>query len=53
MRPLKCYQNLLGPLGGSLSVLGVFLTSFRPLKCEFLAYGREQKYVKRVLKKYD
>ena len=53
MRPLKCCYKLLGPSGGSLGVLGVFYMSFRPLKSEFLAYGREQKYVKRVLKECD
>jgi hypothetical protein len=44
MRPLKCCYKLLGPSGGSLGVLGVFLASFRPLNFSFLAYGREQKY---------
>ena len=46
MRPLKCCYKLLGPSGGSLGVLGVFLASFRPLKVEFLAYGCEQKVCK-------
>ena len=49
MRPLKCCYKLLGPSGGSLGVLGVFLASFRPLNFSFLAYGREQKCVKRML----
>ena len=40
---------LLGPSGGSLGVLGVFLMSFRHFYFSFLTYGREQKCVKRVL----
>ena len=53
MRPLKCCYKLLGPSGGSLGVLCVFLASFIPLYFSFLAYGREQKCVKRMLKMYD
>jgi hypothetical protein len=49
MRLLKCCYKLLGPSGGSLGVLGVFLMSFRHLNFSFLTYGREQKYEKRVL----
>ena len=45
----KMLQVLLGPSGGSLRCVGCILKSFKHFYSSYLAYGREQKCIKRVL----